>query len=594
MSSPSTGGIDQFVNDVHQGDAAEVLRGMPANSVHMAMCSPPYYGLRDYGVDGQIGLEDSLDEYIEELLEVASELRRVLRDDGSWWLNLGDSFAGSWGAQSKDDEANHRDRDTYPGKNPARSGTIRRKSKMLIPHRVAIALEDAGWVVRADCPWVKPNPMPHPVKDRLHEHKEFVFHLTPEPDYWFDLDAIREPHKETSLNREASCFHSSGSQSQASPNEQRQREGVVMDAEDALHPNGKNPGDVLEIPVKAFPEAHFAVYPPELCETPIKSSCPQTVCAVCGTPYERDVDEIPVWERDRTDIEREQLKKALERYDESDLTEEHLEAVRRVGFNDAGYTEVHQVGLGKAGEDAEILAREAKDVLGGYFREITLTAHETAGWSQSCDCPVVGDYTEPGIVLDPFAGAGTTCLVAKRLGRRFVGIELNEEYVAMAQKRIGIDVDQPELLLDDGQTTLVQTDGGTEDRSQDADTDQSDDLDRGDGIETDGGVSQSTGDIYRDDGNYDKCKWERAWGEFNAALHATADAHGFLENIGEDVDSGEKAMFQVFVETFDEIAEKHNIESYEECWNGEIEECDDHSVDQDTDQSEGGEPDADN
>jgi len=107
------------------------------------MTSPPYYGLRDYGVDGQIGLEDSLEEFVEALVGVGDELRRVLREDGNWWLNLGDSFI--------------------------------EKQKTLAPHRVAIALQDAGWIVRSDAVWSKPNPMPHPVKDRLHEHKEFVF-----------------------------------------------------------------------------------------------------------------------------------------------------------------------------------------------------------------------------------------------------------------------------------------------------------------------------------------------------------------------------------------------------------------------------------
>ncbi|GAA1280316.1 hypothetical protein GCM10009646_79210 [Streptomyces aureus] len=106
-------------------------------------------------------------------------------------------------------------------------------------------------------------------------------------------------------------------------------------------------------------------------------------------------------------------------------------------------------------------------------------------------------------------------------------------------------------------------------------------------VATDGG--HSAGDIYRDDRNYDKCKWERAWGEFNAALHASADAHGFLEDIGESVDSGEKAMLQSLIETFDEVAEKHNVESFDECWNGEVEECDDHPVQPDTDRSRGGE-----
>ena len=439
----------EWVNDIHQGDAAEMLAEMPESSVHMAMTLPPYYGLRDYGVDGQIGLEDSLDEYIGELLNVAGELRRVLRDDGSWWLNLGDSFAGSWGAQSKDDEANHRDRDAYPGKNPARTGTLRRKSKMLVPHRVAIALEDAGWIVRADCPWVKPNPMPHPVKDRLHEHKEFVFHLTPEPNYWFDLDAVRETHKEKSLRRTGNSYESSGTTADAYPG-MESSEYIGTEPEDALHPNGKNPGDVLEIPVKAFPEAHFAVYPPELCETPIKSSCPPKVCAACGMPYEFGTSDADLLKNPNG---RDKKARGLELYERSSLTREHLEAARDLGLHDEEISNHDSDGgYGKVDEETARLAQEARDVLGAYTREFFTGERERTGWVQVCDCDT--NETGAGVVLDPFAGAGTTCMVAKDLGRRFVGIELNPDYVALAQKRAGVTVDEPERLLDENEQPL--------------------------------------------------------------------------------------------------------------------------------------------
>lgn len=454
--------INQWVNDIHIGDAATTLAELPESSVHMVMTSPPYFGLRDYGVDGQIGLEDSLDEYIDELLDVADELRRVLRDDGSWWLNLGDSFAGSRGAggQWGGNDTGTATRNADPGGayNRDTSTSLRRKSKMLVPHRVAIALEEAGWIVRSDAVWSKPNPMPHPVKDRLHEHKEYVFHLVPEPDYWFDLDAIRQPHKEASLERRGRYdFNTSGTSADAYPTRETD-EYIGTEPGDALHPNGKNPGDIFDVAVKPFPDAHFAVYPPQLVEAPIESSCPKRVCASCGTPYERAVEDVPVWERDRSGIEREQLHHALDRFENSHLTEEHLEAARAKGFSDAAAGK-EQVGAGRNTADVEQLAQEAKEVLGGYFREITMTAHKTGGWSQACDCET--DETEPGIVLDPFAGAGTTCLVAKQLGRQFIGIDLNAEYVAMAQKRVGVDVDTPELLLEDAaQTTLRDADGG--------------------------------------------------------------------------------------------------------------------------------------
>lgn len=466
----STDGRDRsWVNDIHQGDAAEQLAEMPADSVHMAMCSPPYYGLRDYGVDGQIGLEESLNEYIDSLVDVADELRRVLRDDGSWWLNLGDSFAGSWGAQSKDETSNNLPQHGFPDKNPGRNVTLRRKSKMLVPHRVAIALQDAGWIVRSDAVWQKPNPMPHPVKDRLHEHKEFVFHLTPEPDYWFDLDSIREPHKETSLNRSEASFEASGRGSITCPREDDPSH-IGTEPEDALHSNGKNPGDIFEVPVKAFPEAHFAVYPPELCEKPIKATAPEHVCADCGRPYERVTEQVPMWERDPSTIEREQTKRALEIADEAGLTDEHFEAARAVGLGNLDSGEGNP--YDRVDDERAELAREAADVLGSYYREALMSETEsTDEWQQACDCET--DETEPGIVLDPFAGAGTTLLVAKNLGHRFVGTELNPEYVAMAQKRVGITVDEPELLTENGQTTLVQTDGGGNSRVEDTESERS-------------------------------------------------------------------------------------------------------------------------
>jgi DNA modification methylase len=463
MTEQSTDATERWLNDIHQGDAVETLAEMPESSVHTVMTSPPYYGLRDYEADGQIGLEDTLDEYIAELLNVAEELRRVLRSDGSWWLNLGDSFAGSGRGQwaGNDDQP----KESYtPDSLPEQQTSLRRKSKMLVPHRVAIALEDSGWIVRADCPWIKPNPMPHPVKDRLHETKEFIFHLTPEPDYWFDLDAVRESHSDASFERvtnaKESGKYTAGLQMTACPRED-DPEHVQMDPDDACHPNGKNPGDIFEISVKPFSDAHFAVYPPELCETPIKASCPPKVCAECGTPYERETEETPLWERDPDDIERRQAEKALERFRASDLDVEHLEAARSVGFGDGEHGDASQGSRDRVDRETRDLADEAKEVLGGYFREfVAAPERDATGWRQACSCET--DATEPGIVLDPFAGAGTTALVAKDLGRRFVGIDLNPEYVAIAQKRAGVTVDEPERLLDEDEISLQSfaTDGG--------------------------------------------------------------------------------------------------------------------------------------
>ena len=155
---------------------------------------------------------------------------------------------------------------------------------MLVPYRVAIALQQDGWVVRNDVTWTKPNPMPSSVKDRLNTTTERVFHLTPKPDYWYDLDAIREPHKSHSVERRQRDDTTRGG-----PDKYGQTEHTGF-AGDDLHPQGKNPGDVFEVTVKPFPEAHFAVYPPELCVKPIKATCPPKVCAECGQGYERQVE----------------------------------------------------------------------------------------------------------------------------------------------------------------------------------------------------------------------------------------------------------------------------------------------------------------
>jgi len=352
---------DDWQNAVLTGDARETLHELPESSIHACVTSPPYFGLRDYGVDDQIGLEDSLDEFIDELVGIGRGVRHALRPDGSWWLNLGDSYG--------DD-----------------------KQKLLVPHRVAIALQDDGWTVRNDVTWVKPNPMPSSVTDRLNTTTEQLFHLVPNADYWYDLDAIREPHAERSKERmdEGPVNH-----------DERRGTNDNLDADQLCHPAGKNPGDVFEVTTKPFPDAHFAVYPPELVEKPIKATVPPKVCAACGAPYDRDMD---------------------------------VERTNHVNREDRIEATGGAIG-------------------GGSGKNFPDTTREFNGWSQSCDCDT--HATKPGIALDPFAGAGTTLLKAKELGRRFVGIELNPAYADMARARIGLDVADPTHVRgDDDQSGL--------------------------------------------------------------------------------------------------------------------------------------------
>jgi len=402
----------QHTNSILTGDVYDRLPDLPDESVHMVMTSPPYWNLRDYGEEDQLGLEETPEEFVTNLADVFDEVMRVLRPDGSLWLNLGDTYDN--------------------------------KDLQQIPARVALELQSRGWILRNRVTWAKPNPMPQSVKDRLNDTTEAVFHLVKSKSYYYNLDAIREPHVDDSPsgNTREEWEQSGG------------RQGERMEC----HPDGKNPGDVFEVTTKPFPEAHFAVYPPELVETPLKATCPPTVCAECGSPYERETTEQHPWERDSENVGRDQLRRALELADKRGLTEDHFRAIQSKGFQDAG--QAKEVYNGRNSDDVDRLAAEAKDALGGYFREFITNDTETAGWEPTCECDT--DATEAGIALDPFAGAGTTLLKAKELGRKFVGIELNPEYADMARARIGLSPHDPSNVRNDDEQSGLEAyaDGG--------------------------------------------------------------------------------------------------------------------------------------
>jgi len=232
---------------LHHGDAATVLATLPSGSVDCIVTSPPYFGLRDYGVDGQIGAEASPAEFVAAMVAVFREARRVLADDGTLWLNLGDSYSGSWGNQGRKTERGTQRPITKPMMQPvhdgrygdtggSRTGAIKpgappAKNLMGIPWRVAFALQDDGWILRNDIIWSKPNAMPSSVKDRPSNKHEHLFLFTKGPRYWFDLDPIREGD------------------------------------------SGRNPGDVWTVATQPFSEAHFATMPPALAERCVQAGC---------------------------------------------------------------------------------------------------------------------------------------------------------------------------------------------------------------------------------------------------------------------------------------------------------------------------------
>lgn len=241
------------------GDTLETLRGMPDESVNCVVTSPPYYGLRNYGVEGQYGLEATPAQYVETMRAVFAESRRVLAKDGTCWINIDDSYAS--GSRTTYDttkqnvgtsgHAAQRAPSEVPGKN-----------LLGIPWRLAFALQDDGWFLRNDVIWHKPNAMPESVGDRLTTRYEHLFLLARSERYWFDLDAVRE--SSTTSRRGISKKWQDGYDGSA---------GATSVNRAGWTGSTRNPGDVWSITTRPFPEAHFATFPIELPIRCIKAGC---------------------------------------------------------------------------------------------------------------------------------------------------------------------------------------------------------------------------------------------------------------------------------------------------------------------------------
>lgn len=243
------------------GDAFEVTTHLADKAVNCIVTSPPYFGLRDYGTERQYGLESSPSQYVEVMRRLFSEMRRVLADDGTLWLNIGDSYQSSGGHTSQGRSSQRRGRSNVEAQNAAKvvSG-LPNKNLLGIPWRVAFALQDDGWILRNAIVWNKPNAMPESVTDRLSTRYEMLFLFSKQQRYWFDLDPIQEPLAYPEAANVVGGKHteiSSRRGGQYRPN----------------HNGGRNPGDVWTIPTQPFSEAHFAVYPLALPTRCIVAGC---------------------------------------------------------------------------------------------------------------------------------------------------------------------------------------------------------------------------------------------------------------------------------------------------------------------------------
>lgn len=337
-------------NRILVGDAAAHLRELPTASVDCVLTSVPFYALRDYQVPGQIGLEPTVDEWVERLRVVMGEVARVLKPTGVAWVEVGDAFA------------RHR-----------RYGAPR-KSLLLAPQRLALALLADGWWLRSEVIYGRLNPLPSSVTDRLTVAHTHLFMLTRAEHYYFDLDSIRLAHR------------SARQPSQDKPD--RTATGPLGGSRHGLaalhaagrpgHVLGRNPGTVWMLPAANYRGPHAATFPPALCVRPIVATCPEAVCTKCGRPWRRRVTATRPVGRPAPIRRQPHLVRFAERY-----------SVRR------------QIG--------ELVP---------------------------CGCQAP---TRPGVVLDPFGGVATTALVAERLGRDWVLVELNPTYAALGRRRLAED-----------------------------------------------------------------------------------------------------------------------------------------------------------
>lgn len=262
------------------GDAMEQLRTLEPESVHTCVTSPPYYGLRNYGADGQIGMEATPEEYIAKLVNVFHEVRRVLRPDGTLWLNLGDSYAHDkkWGGASGGKHAKALHGNTGIGRQKTYTG-LKEKNLIGIPWRVAFALQADGWILRQDIIWHKPNPMPESVTDRCTKSHEYIFLLTKQKRYYFNADAIREPLSEHRA-KQAGQFVDPGNNAKkraaVMEHDKRRGSGGHFDGHKwKMNPLGKNKRSVWTISPKSCKGAHSAVFPEKLVEPCVLAGCPE-------------------------------------------------------------------------------------------------------------------------------------------------------------------------------------------------------------------------------------------------------------------------------------------------------------------------------
>lgn len=384
------------------GDCRSTLATLPEKSVQACITSPPYFGLRDYKVAGQIGLEPTPAEYVAEMVAVFAAVRRVLKDDGVLFLNLGDSYAANRSYQVTDNK--HVD----VGNNAGAKVPLGLKPKDLIgiPWRVAFALQQDGWYLRAACPWIKRNGMPDSVQDRPTQCIETVFMLTKSKTCYYDAEAVKVAAKEVSVKRRgrqdlrekdgwSEAYHGNPpngiASSPASATRLRRTSDWFFESWQGLLLDSDDEPSAFVVNLKGYKEAHFATFPPKLVEPCVLAATSgKGECPTCGKAWERVRTNTPMV------------------IDRSERTHE----------------------MGRTRSSGTMVSPETT---------------ETTGWRAQCTC---GHTAVPQTVLDPFGGAGTTGLVAQQFGRNAILCELNPEYVKLTEQRLGLTTQSEGRCLD--------------------------------------------------------------------------------------------------------------------------------------------------
>jgi DNA modification methylase len=432
------------------GDVFDRLTELDDQSVHSVITSPPYWRKRRYlpldhpDAAKEIGQEPSPGEFLATLLRLTDELWRVVRDDGTIWINLGDTAAKSGGAGGDYLKGGWKEgQPRFAGSGRAAGEVPLAKSVCWIPELFGASLAYGRnlltgdpcrqWITRPAVTWCKPDPQVGEIIDKFREATELIVWASKRQNYYFDLDSIRIP---PIPEHQRKTWNQNGKKARAAAAAGKDTSGHERYTNRTVNPKGSPPLTWWKVSTGGYDGAHFATFPPELIVKPVIVSCPDKACSVCGK------GRVPINERSwDLDESRPQARRAMQLAREGGLTTAHFEAIAAMGISEGGKAKILMNGSGKNSDEVKRLAAEAKVVLRGYFREFVGAPKVQTGWSDPC-CD--GTTWVPGTILDPFGGSGVTAMVATGNGRNCVSIDIDERNLHLARQRIGMFLQEPD------------------------------------------------------------------------------------------------------------------------------------------------------